>query len=81
MALPSGGVPGFCKSAPLAEIEQHGYALTPGRYVGATDVEDDDEAFEEALAKLTSELSDLFKRGAELEAEVKAQLGRVGYGV
>ncbi len=74
-------VPGFCKSAPLAEIEQHGYALTPGRYVGATDVEDDDEAFEEALAKLTSELSDLFKRGAELEAEVKAQLGRVGYGV
>ena len=41
---------GFCKSATLAEIEQHGYALTPGRYVGATDVEDDDEAFEEQMA-------------------------------
>lgn len=72
---------GFCKSAPLAEIEQHGYALTPGRYVGATDIEDDDEAFEEQMAKLTGELSTLFGRGQELEAEVRTQLGRVGYGV
>ena len=74
-------VPGFCKSGTLAEVEQHGFALTPGRYVGATDTEDDDEAFEDAMASLTAELADLFRRGAELEAEVKAQLGRVGYGV
>ena len=74
-------MPGFCKSASLAEIEQHSYALTPGRYVGATDVEDDDEAYEEQMARLTSELSALFGRGAKLEAEVREQLGRVGYGV
>ncbi|VAY89454.1 hypothetical protein CARN8_6820004 [mine drainage metagenome] len=49
--------------------------------MGATDVEDDDEAFEEQMAKLTSELSALFKRGSELEADVRTQLGRVGYGV
>ncbi len=74
-------VPGFCKSATLAEIEQHGFALTPGRYVGATDVEDDDEVFKEQMTKLTSELSSLFKQGKELEDEVRAQLGRVGYEV
>ncbi len=74
-------VPGFCKTVSFPEIEQHGFALTPGRYVGATDVEDDDEIFEERMAKLTSELSTLFNRGTELEAEVRTQLGRIGYGV
>ncbi|WP_297505373.1 N-6 DNA methylase, partial [Ferrovum sp.] len=74
-------VPGFCKSVTLDEIKQHGFALTPGRYVGATDVEDDDEAFEEQMTKLTTGLSALFSRGAELEAEVRTQLGRVGYAV
>ncbi len=74
-------VPGFCKSTTLEEVEQHGFALTPGRYVGATDIEDDDKAFEEHMAKLTSELSALFGRGAELEAKVRIQLGRVGYDV
>ena len=65
----------------MTEIEQHGFALTPGRHVGATDIEDDDEAFDEQMAKLTSELTILFGQGAELEAEVRTQLGRVGYGV
>ncbi len=51
------------------------YALTPGRYVGATDVEDDDEEFEVQMAKLTGELSTLFGRGKDLEAESKSQLG------
>ncbi len=74
-------VPGFCKSVTLAEIEQHGFALTPGRYVGATDVEDDDEVFVEQMAKLTTDLSVLFRRGSELEVEVRKQLGRVGYAV
>ena len=72
-------VPGFCKSATLSEIEQHGFALTPGRYVGATDVEDDDEAFEEQMAKLADELAALFRRGQVLEADVRKQLARVGY--
>ena len=71
----------FSPMATLAEIEQHGYALTPGRYVGATDVEDDDEAFEEQMAKLTGELSALFNRGVELEAEIKTNMGRIGYGI
>lgn len=74
-------VPGYCKSATLAEIEQHGFALTPGRYVGATDVEDDDVLFEERMAELTGKLSALLTRGSELEADVRAQLARVGYGV
>ncbi len=73
--------PSFCKSATLAEIEQHNYVLTPGRYVGATDVEDDDEAFEEQMATLTGELAALFGRGQKLETEVREQLGKVGYGV
>lgn len=72
---------GFCKSATLADIEQHGFALTPGRYIGATDVEDDDEAFEEQMARLTLELSALFGRGRELEEDVRTQLERVGYDV
>ena len=74
-------VPGFCKSATLAEVEQHGYTLTPGRYVGATDTEDDDIMFEEDMQRLTAELSGLFRSGGKLEAEVRVQLGRVGYGL
>ncbi len=72
-------VSGYCKSATLAEIEQHGFALTPGRFVGASDVEDDDVAFEERMAGLTGELTALLTRGAELEMEVRSQLARVGY--
>ena len=74
-------ISGFCKSATLDEIDQHGYALTPGRYVGATDVEDDDETFVEQMASLTSELAVLLGRGRELETVVREQLGRVGYGL
>jgi len=74
-------VPGYCKSASLADIEQHGFALTPGRYVGATDFEDDDEGFAEQMAKLTGELSALLKRGGELEANLRSQARRIGYEV
>ncbi len=72
-------VPGLSKSATLPEIEQHSYALTPGRYVGATDIEDDDEEFDEKMANLTAELSALFKRGTDLKAEIQSQLVKVGY--
>ena len=74
-------VSGYCKSTTLAEIEQHGFALTPGRYVGATDVEDDDVAFEERMAELTGELSVLLTRGTALEADMRTQLVRIGYAV
>ena len=56
---------GFCQSASLEDIEKHESALTPGRYVGAADVEDDDEAFDERMDALTRELSSLFDRGDE----------------
>jgi len=71
-------VSGFCTSSTLADIEQHGFALTPGRYVGTNDVEGDDDVFEEQMAMLTAELSALFGSGRELEIKVRAQLGRVG---
>lgn len=74
-------VAGYCKSATLAEIEQRDYALTPGRYVGATDVEDDDAGFEEKMAELTGELGALLIRGKKLETDVQTQLARVGYGL
>ncbi|GAB4575762.1 MAG: class I SAM-dependent DNA methyltransferase [Anaerolineae bacterium] len=63
--------PGFCKSAPLEEIAGHGYVLTPGRYVGAADVEDDGEPFEEKMARLVEELNAQFEEAARLEAEIK----------
>src|SRR6185312_8619333 len=53
-------VPGFCYSASLDEIEQHGYILTPGRYVGAADSEGDDQPFAEKFEALRSKLEDLF---------------------
>ncbi|MEI6178125.1 MAG: N-6 DNA methylase [Verrucomicrobiota bacterium] len=73
-------VNGFCKSAPLAEIRAHGYVLTPGRYVGAADVEDDDESFEEKMPRLVSALRERFARRAKLEKAVNKNLGGMGYG-
>src|SRR5437763_182050 len=49
-------IPGFCKSATTDEIAQHSYVLTPGRYVGAKQIEDEGEPFEEKMARLTNEL-------------------------
>jgi len=73
-------IPGFSRSATLDEVRDHGYVLTPGRYVGAEDVEDDDEPFEEKMARLSTALRDQFARSAELEAAIRANLGRLGYG-
>ena len=72
--------PGFCKSATTAEIAAHGYVLTPGRYVGAEEVEDDGEPFEEKMTRLVAELNEQFAESAKLEQAIKANLGRVGYG-
>jgi len=47
-------IAGFCRSVPLAEIAQHGHVLTPGRYVGAEEVEDNDEAFADKMQTLTA---------------------------
>lgn len=73
-------VPGFCKSATLEEIAAHGHVLTPGRYVGAAEVEDDGEPFEEKMQRLTAELREQFQKSAELEELTKTNLEGLGYG-
>ena len=74
-------VPGFCKSATLDEVRKHGHILTPGRYVGVKEVEEDDEEFEEKMKRLTSELSGQFERSKELEKEIRRNLEGLGYGL
>jgi len=70
---------GFCKSATLEEITKHDFVLTPGRYVGATEEEDDGVPFAEKMAILTSKLSKQFSESAMLEAEIKKNLAGLGY--
>jgi len=72
-------IPGFCRSVPLAEIAEHGHVLTPGRYVGAEEVQDDDEAFAEKMQTLTEKLGEQMAKGAELDALIRQKLGGLGY--
>ncbi len=72
-------IPGFCRSVKLAEIAEHGHVLTPGRYVGAEEVEDDDEAFADKMHKLTEKLAEQMARGAELDQLIRQKLGGLGY--
>lgn len=72
-------VKGFCTVADLQEIEKQDFILTPGRYVGIEEVEDDGEPFEEKMTRLTSELSEMFKKSHELEDEIRKKLGAIGY--
>ena len=65
--------------AATEEIAKQDYILTPGRYVGIEEQADDGEPFEEKMARLTSELSDLFAQSHQLEAQIKEQLGAIGY--
>jgi type I restriction enzyme M protein len=65
---------GFCKSASLDEIKQHGDVLTPGRYVGADEIEDDGEPFEEKIKQLTAKLEEQFLRSSELENRIRQGL-------
>ena len=74
-------VPGFCASVATERIAEHGYVLTPGRYVGAADAEDDGEPFEEKIKRLTAELAEQFAEGRRLEEEIGANLGHLGYGL
>jgi type I restriction enzyme M protein len=72
-------VPGFCKSATIAEIQSHGYVLTPGRYVGAEMVEDDGEPFEAKMTRLTATLEEQFAEGTRLESAIRENLRRLGF--
>lgn len=66
--------PGFCASMTVEQIAKHNYVLTPGRYVGAGAVEEEDEPFEEKFARLRGELQEQFAEGRRLEAEIEARL-------
>jgi len=72
---------GFCKSAKLDEIRKHGHILTPGRYVGAEEEEEDSEIFEEKMKRLTSELAKQMEEGKKLDAEIKKNLEGIGFKV
>lgn len=78
-ALSTWTFPGFCRLVPLAEIAQHGHVLTPGRYVGAEEVEDNDKDFATKMQQLTERLSDQMAKGAELDQLIRAKLGGLGY--
>jgi type I restriction enzyme M protein len=73
-------VPGFCKSATTGEIREHGYVLTPGRYVGAAEIEDDGVPFEEKMAELSATLYEQFAESDQLEDTIKRNLEVLGYG-
>ena len=68
-------------SSEAEEIEKNGFVLTPGRYVGLEEVEDDGEPFEEKMERLTNELGLLFAESNKLEEKIKDVLGELGYGV
>jgi type I restriction enzyme M protein len=73
-------VKGFCYSASLDDIRKHEHVLTPGRYVGAEDQEEDTEAFADKMARLTAQLAEQFAESAKLEGEIKKNLAGLGYG-
>ena len=70
---------GYCKSAPLAEVEAQGFVLTPGRYVGIPEAEDDGIPFEEKMQTLTAQLVDQLTKEQELNEEIKNQLSKLGF--
>jgi type I restriction enzyme M protein len=72
-------IAGYCRSVKLAEIAEHGHVLAPGRYVGAEEVEDDDEAFADKMEKLTEKLGEQMAKGAELDQLIRLKLGGLGY--
>jgi type I restriction enzyme M protein len=72
-------IKGFCKSVAIDELREHEYILTPGRYVGIEEAEDDGIDFEEKMENLTSELSELFAKSRHLEEEIKKNLRGLGY--
>lgn len=70
---------GFCFSAELKDIQKHDYVLTPGRYVGAVEQEDDGEPFSEKMNRLTTQLKDQFVQSTGLEQDIKKNLKGLGY--
>jgi len=72
-------IPGFCKAATIVDIREHNYILTPGRYVGAPEVEEDDEPFEEKMKRLTAELREQMAESKRLDDVIEENLRQFGY--
>ncbi len=72
-------VKGFCYSARLDDVRKHEHVLTPGRYVGAEEQEDDGEVLVDKMARLTEQLAKQFAESAKLEGEIKKNLAGLGY--
>ena len=73
-------VPGFCRSATADEIAGHGFVLTPGRYVGSAPEEEDDEPFEDKMARLAAELRGQMVEARRLDSAIEASLKGLGHG-
>ena len=73
-------VPGFCKATKLDNIRKHSHVLTPGRYVGAEEVEDDGEPFEKKMKRFATTLRQQQVKAANLDAAIAANLKGLGYG-
>ena len=73
-------VAGFCKSAAMEDIRKHGHVLTPGRYVGAVEQNDDGEPFEEKMLRLSAEWREQRAEGGKLDVAIEANLKELGYG-
>ena len=72
---------GFCKAVTIDEIKENNYVLTPGRYVGVEEKEDDGIPFDEKMKTITSELKKQFEESHKLEEEIKKNLEAIGYGI
>ena len=72
-------IPGYCKVSNKEEIAKFGYVLTPGRYVGADDIEDDDEPFEQKMNRLTKEYAELSEKSKVLDREIRKNLKELGF--
>lgn len=74
-------IKGFCAVATTADIAKQDYILTPGRYVGIEEQEEDGEPFEEKMTRLTTELSEMFKKSHELEEQIRKNMAGIGFEV
>jgi len=74
-----GDVKGFCAVADIQDIEKQDYILTPGRYVGIEEQEDDGEPFEDKMKRLTGELKELFEKSHVLENDIESHLLKIGF--
>jgi len=69
---------GFCKSSTIREVEENNFVLTPGRYVGTEDVEDDGISFEDKVSVISENLKSHFEQSIELQERIKLNLKKVG---